>query len=99
MPVPNFVDKVSDVIWEIPPTYKSGMRVSARIIATEKLVSEMDQGVYEQIANVATLPGIVGYAYAMPDAHWGYGFPVGGVAAFDLDEGGISPGGVGYDVN
>lgn len=76
------------------------MRVPAVIFATEELVAEMDEKVREQLTNVTTLPGIVRAAYAMPDAHWGYGFPIGGVAAFDADEGGvISAGGVGFDVS
>lgn len=91
--------KINDVTWEISPDFKPGMRVPARIIATEKLLGAMDDGVFEQITNVAMMPGIVGYAIALPDAHYGYGFPVGGVAAFDLEEGVISPGGIGFDIN
>jgi tRNA-splicing ligase RtcB (3'-phosphate/5'-hydroxy nucleic acid ligase) len=92
--------KVSDTVWELPVTYKGGMRVPARIIATEKLVREMDEAVYQQISNVATLPGITRYALCMPDGHSGYGFPIGGVAAMDVHEGGvISPGGIGFDIN
>lgn len=76
------------------------MRVPGVIFASEPLIREMDEKVYEQVCNVATLPGIVGASYAMPDAHWGYGFPIGGVAAFDPDEGGvISAGGVGFDIS
>ncbi len=99
MPIPSFVKKVGDVVWEIPKTFKSGMHVPARVYASEKLMSGMDEGVFNQVTNVATLPGIQKYSYAMPDAHWGYGFPVGGVAAFDLEEGVISPGGIGFDIN
>ena len=91
--------KISDTAWEIPQSFKQGMRVPARIIGTEKLVKEMDPGVYDQVTNVATLPGIQKYALCMPDGHWGYGFPIGGVAAFDAEEGVISPGGVGFDIN
>ena len=91
--------QVSEVSWEIPTTYKQGMRVPARIYATRKLLEAMDNGVIEQVTNVACLPGIVRYAYAMADAHWGYGFPIGGVAAFDVEKGVISPGGIGFDVN
>ena len=84
--------------WWIAPFGK--MRVPGIIYASEALVREMDLKVYEQVANVATLPGIVKASYAMPDAHWGYGFPIGGVAAFDPDEGGvISAGGVGFDIS
>jgi len=76
------------------------MRVPAVIYATESLIREMDEKVYEQVTNVATLPGIVTASYAMPDAHWGYGFPIGGVAAFDANQGGvISAGGVGFDIS
>ena len=76
------------------------MRVPAIIYADEDLIRGMDDKVFEQAVNVATLPGIVAASYAMPDAHWGYGFPIGGVAAFDPDHGGIvSAGGVGFDIS
>lgn len=91
--------KISDVIWEIDPSYKEGMLVPARIIASEALLKNFDQGVFEQLTNVACLPGIVKPALCMPDGHWGYGFPIGGVAAFDPDNGVISPGGIGFDIN
>ena len=77
----------SDFEWEIPA--QGAMRVPAVIYASEALVRDMDRKVYEQAVNVATLPGIVQASYAMPDAHWGYGFPIGGVAAFDPARGGI----------
>lgn len=99
MDIAKDIIKVSDTIWEIPKAFKSGMRVPGRIYATEKLLRDFDQGVFEQVTNVATLPGILKYAYCMPDGHWGYGFPIGGVAAMDVDEGVISPGGIGFDVN
>ncbi|MDH4096750.1 MAG: RtcB family protein [Nitrospira sp.] len=84
--------------WHISPHGK--MRVPGVIYATESLIREMDEKVYEQVVNVATLPGIVQASYAMPDAHWGYGFPIGGVAAFDPDLGGVvSAGGVGFDIS
>jgi len=84
--------------WEIAPHGK--MRVPAVIYATEQLIRDMDHKVYEQVTNVATLPGIVQASYAMPDAHWGYGFPIGGVAAFDAEQGGVvSAGGVGFDIS
>jgi tRNA-splicing ligase RtcB len=90
--------KVTDYLWELPRT--GGMRVPARIYATEKmLVNILADKAPQQAANVAHLPGIVKASLAMPDIHWGYGFPIGGVAAFDLDQGVISPGGVGYDIN
>jgi len=92
--------KVSETIWEIPVSYKEGMRVPARIYATEKLIQDIDEGVIDQITNVATLPGITKYALCMPDGHFGYGFPIGGVAAMDVEQGGvISPGGIGFDIN
>src|SRR5437016_8986586 len=100
MAIIDHLQKVSDTVWELPVTYKDGMRVPARIIATEKLVREMDEVVYQQISNVATLPGITQYALCMPDGHSGYGFPIGGVAAMDVERGGvISPGGIGFDIN
>jgi tRNA-splicing ligase RtcB len=92
--------RIAETIWEIPITQKQGMRVPARIYATEQLFNTMDEAVYEQITNVATLPGITGYALCMPDGHSGYGFPIGGVAAMDVEHGGvISPGGIGFDIN
>ncbi len=91
--------KISDYIWEIPKSEKEGMLVPARIYATEKLLHEMDAGVFEQVTNVACLPGIQKYAYCMPDGHLGYGFPIGGVAAFSAENGVISPGGIGFDIN
>ncbi len=90
--------KISDYEWEIPK--KGAMNVPGRIFASKRLLEEMDEKVREQVTNVACLPGIVRASLAMPDAHWGYGFPIGGVAAFDPDEGGvISVGGVGYDIS
>jgi tRNA-splicing ligase RtcB (3'-phosphate/5'-hydroxy nucleic acid ligase) len=94
------VNKITEQIWEIPPSEKPGMLVPARIYATERLMQELDETVYEQITNVATLPGITQYALCMPDGHSGYGFPIGGVAAMDVERGGvISPGGIGFDIN
>ena len=90
--------RISATRWEIPTSGK--MRVPAIIHASEELIRDMDDKVREQLVNVTTLPGIVGAAHAMPDAHWGYGFPIGGVAAFDADRGGvISAGGVGFDIS
>ncbi len=87
-----------EACWEIAPFGK--MRVPIIVFADEGLIREMDEQVYQQAANVAALPGIVKASYAMPDAHWGYGFPIGGVGAFDPDEGGIiSAGGVGFDIS
>ncbi|MFO0706642.1 MAG: RtcB family protein [Nitrospira sp.] len=93
------VNRISEEVWEIPMTEKSGMLVPARIYGTPGILQSMDSGVFEQVTNVACLPGIRRYALCMPDGHWGYGFPIGGVAAFDVRSGVISPGGVGYDVN
>jgi len=99
MAVPKEIKKITDTLYELPATYKNGMKVPARIYASGKLLEEMDEGVFEQVANVAMLPGILKYSFCMPDGHWGYGFPIGGVAAFDPDKGVISPGGIGFDVN
>jgi len=90
---------IADCVWEIPPSEKPGMRVPARIYASQALLGQMDQGVFEQVTNVACLPGIVRASLCMPDGHWGYGFPIGGVAAFRADTGVISPGGIGFDIN
>ena len=90
--------RVDDTTWRVEPY--GAMRVPAIIYADENLILDMDNKVYEQAVNVATLPGIVQASYAMPDAHWGYGFPIGGVAAFDPDAGGVvSAGGVGFDIS
>ena len=90
--------RLSDYAWRIEP--EGDMRVPAIIYASEDLVRAMDDKVYDQAANVATLPGIVKASYAMPDAHWGYGFPIGGVAAFDAEAGGVvCAGGVGFDIS
>jgi len=95
---PATLHKITDYLWEIPQT--GGMRVPGRIFGSEKLIREMDEKVREQVTNVALLPGIQVASIAMPDAHWGYGFPIGGVAAFDPHEGGvISMGGVGFDIS
>ena len=99
MAVPKALERISDAVWELPASYKDGMRVPARIYGTVKLIQEMDRAVYDQITNVATLPGITKYALCMPDGHFGYGFPIGGVAAMDAERGVISPGGIGFDIN
>ncbi len=94
----NRFTRVDATTWRIEP--HGAMRVPAVIYADENLLRDMDDKVYEQAANVATLPGIVQASYAMPAAHWGYGFPIGGVAAFDPDKGGVvSAGGVGFDIS
>lgn len=93
--------KLDEARWEIPASYKKGMRVPGIVFVDEKLLeSIIDDPCLEQVSNVAFLPGIVGASLAMPDIHWGYGFPIGGVAATDADgDGVISPGGVGFDIN
>jgi tRNA-splicing ligase RtcB len=92
------LERESDFVWRIPR--QGAMRVPGVLYASEALLRGMDDKVFEQLSNVATLPGIVDAAYAMPDAHWGYGFPIGGVAAFDPEAGGVvSAGGVGFDIS
>jgi len=94
------IEKIDDFRWRIPKSYKQGMLVDGIIYASEKLMQDIRHDkAAEQVANVAFLPGIVGNSFAMPDIHWGYGFCIGGVAATDVEAGGvISPGGVGYDI-
>ena len=90
--------KISETKWQVDAFGR--MQVPVIIFASETLIKSMDDKVLQQAANVAALPGIVKASYAMPDAHWGYGFPIGGVAAFDPEEGGvISAGGVGFDIS
>jgi tRNA-splicing ligase RtcB len=92
--------KIDDFRYKIPRSYKTGMKTDGLIYTSEEMLSQItSDDAPEQVANVAHLPGIVGCAMAMPDIHWGYGFPIGGVAAFDVEQGIISPGGVGYDIN
>ncbi|MGD9117994.1 MAG: RtcB family protein, partial [Dehalococcoidia bacterium] len=94
------VKKIDDYRWEIPPSYKQGMSVPGRIFASEAMLDHIwEEHAFDQVANVAFLPGIVNYSLAMPDIHWGYGFPIGGVAATRVKDGVISPGGVGFDIN
>src|ERR1044071_2507694 len=95
------LQKINDYLWELPASYKSGMRVPGRVYASGKMLTHIvGDNCLEQVANVACLPGIARYSLAMPDIHWGYGFPIGGVAATIIEENGvISPGGVGYDIN
>ena len=95
------LQKLDGQRWALPKEYKSGMRVPGIVFADDKLLSQIkDDPCLEQVANVAFLPGIVGHSLAMPDIHWGYGFPIGGVAATRVDRDGVvSPGGVGFDIN
>lgn len=100
MPWPGTLEKIDDFRYRIPRTYKTGMRTDGIIYAAPEMLTQISSDeAPEQVANVAFLPGIVGASLAMPDIHWGYGFPIGGVAAFDVAAGVISPGGVGYDIN
>ena len=99
MAAPRELYSVGPDTWELPRGWRTGMRVPIRVFASEKLVREMDAQVFEQAARVAMLPGIVEASFCMPDAHWGYGFPIGGVAAIDPRHGVISPGGIGFDIN
>ncbi|MFQ5700159.1 MAG: RtcB family protein, partial [Myxococcota bacterium] len=78
MPAPHLIQRVRPGLYGLPIGFRKGMRVPVRLFATKKLLAELDDKVFEQAANVATLPGIVEASFAMPDAHWGYGFPIGG---------------------
>jgi tRNA-splicing ligase RtcB len=92
------IEKIDDYRFRIPREGK--MRTDGLVFVSEALLSDLKQDQsLQQVANVAWLPGIVGPSLGMPDIHWGYGFPIGGVAAFDPDQGVVSPGGVGYDIN
>ncbi len=100
MPWSGRFEKIDDYRYKIPRTHKPGMRTDGIVYAAPEMLGQITSDeAPEQVANVACLPGIVGDSLAMPDIHWGYGFPIGGVAAFDVKEGVISPGGVGYDIN
>jgi tRNA-splicing ligase RtcB (3'-phosphate/5'-hydroxy nucleic acid ligase) len=94
------LNKIDDYRWEIPQSYKPGMRVPGLVYADAAMLASIkEEQSLEQVANVAFLPGIISRSMAMPDIHWGYGFPIGGVAAMRVSDGVISPGGVGYDIN
>ena len=93
------IARIHDYLYEIPASYKKGMRVPARIYASDPLMRNMDDAVLDQLTNVCFLPGIIKHALCMPDGHSGYGFPIGGVAAIDPEVGVISPGGIGFDIN
>ncbi len=102
MPAPwqEILKKIDDYRWEIPRSYKAGMLVPGLIFTDESMLNHIwEEQVFQQVANVAFLPGIVNYSLAMPDIHWGYGFPIGGVAATRVKDGVVSPGGVGFDIN
>jgi len=94
------LEKIDDYRWRIPQEYKQGMRVPGVIYADQAMLEHiLEEQAAEQVANVAFLPGIVEHSLAMPDVHWGYGFPIGGVAAVRMHDGVVSPGGVGFDIN
>ena len=94
------IERIGPYQYRIPKESRADMRVDGRLFLSDALFAKLEKDQSpQQVANVATLPGIVGHSLAMPDMHWGYGFPIGGVAAFDANEGVISPGGVGYDIN
>ncbi len=102
MPAPwqGILKKIDNYRWEIPTSYKAGMSVPGLIFASESMLNHIwQEQVFQQVANVAFLPGIVGHSLAMPDIHWGYGFPIGGVAGTRVKDGVVSPGGVGFDIN
>ncbi|MHA2226505.1 MAG: RtcB family protein [Candidatus Hodarchaeales archaeon] len=99
MSIKNYAIKKNEYVHEIPEKAELGMRAPVKIFGNSSIYKKLDLGVFQQIVNVSKLPGLVGHAMTMPDAHWGYGFPIGGVAAFDVDEGVISPGGIGFDIN
>jgi len=99
-PWQGILKKIDDYRWEIPTSYKPGMLVPGLIFASEAMLTHiLEENAFQQVANVAFLPGIVGHSLAMPDIHWGYGFPIGGVAATRIKDGVVSPGGVGFDIN
>jgi len=93
------IKKIGPCSWELNKDAKAGMRVPSRLFLSDKLLNQVEEGAIEQAANMAFLPGIYKYSIALPDMHFGYGFPIGGVAALDYKEGGLSPGGIGFDIN
>src|SRR5207247_4309807 len=94
------LERMDNNRWRIPRSYNAEVRVPGMVYADDELIEQiLADNALQQVANVATLPGIVGYSLAMPDIHWGYGFPVGGVAATDAESGVVSPGGIGFDIN
>src|SRR6266705_3072891 len=94
------LERMDNNRWRIPRSYNAQMRVPGMVYADDELIEQIrEDNSLQQVANVATLPGIVGYSLAMPDIHWGYGFPVGGVAATHAEYGVVSPGGIGFDIN
>lgn len=99
MALENGLKKIRECVWEIPTDYKKGMRVPGRIYLDDEAIKDVETGALDQVANVACLPGIQKFSIGLPDIHFGYGFSIGGVAAFSARNGVISPGGVGFDIN
>lgn len=99
MEIEGNIEKIRDCVWEIPSSYRKEMRVPARIYLDDEAIKGVEQGAIDQVSNVACLPGIQKFSIGLPDIHFGYGFSIGGVAAFSARNGIISPGGVGFDIN
>lgn len=99
MTIKDEIKKVRDNVYEIPGSYNKSMRASGRLYIADEYIDDLEEGAIEQIVNVACLPGVQRYAIGLPDIHFGYGFPIGGVAAFSIRNGVVSPGGVGFDIN
>ena len=99
MSIKDEIKKVRDNVYEIPGSYNKSMRASGRFYIADEYFDDLEEGAIEQIINVACLPGVQRYSIGLPDIHFGYGFPIGGVAAFSLRNGIVSPGGVGFDIN
>ena len=99
MTIKDEIKKVRDNVYEIPGTYDTKMRASGRFYIADEYFDELEEGAIEQIVNIACLPGVQRYSIGLPDIHFGYGFPIGGVAAFSMRNGIVSPGGVGFDIN
>ena len=94
------LERVDPYRWRIPKRFNSEMHIPGMVYADDELIEQIvEDNALHQVANVATLPGVVGYSLGMPDIHWGYGFPVGGVAATSVENGVVSPGGIGFDIN
>ena len=99
MTIKDEIKKIRDNVYEVPGSYNKKMRASGRLYIDDESFDALEEGAVQQIVNVACLPGIFRYSIAMPDIHFGYGFPIGGVAAFSMRNGIVSPGGVGFDIN
>ena len=99
MTIKDEIKKVRDNVYEIPGSFNKKMRASGRLYIDDESFEALEEGAVEQIVNVACLPGVQRYSIGLPDIHFGYGFPIGGVAAFSLRNGIVSPGGVGFDIN